>query len=234
LRVESVDRESSRRSVDSEPSTPGDYDYRVSAVDSGDYRLTSRAPVDIDCWSTVSTPPIGDGSSVPKQCPKCEQVYPDFVDFCVADGHRLERARPDTGESAPVFEESVTAEVGSAPYESASLPGRARLFAKVHGETQPFGVEFFGSVVLGRFDVEVGAVDVDLGDMPGSEFISARHAALKLEEGRWLVEDLGSEHGVFLDRDVKVTEPTPIHSGQELALGNALFVFETDEPDDGG
>jgi hypothetical protein len=172
---------------------------------------------------------------VPKQCPICGQVYPDFVDFCVADGQRLERARSDDDDDTGVrFDEPVTVEVSAPPYEAALLPGRARLFPKVRGEMQPFGIEFYGSVVLGRFDPDAGAVDVDLADMPGHEFISPRHAALKFEDGHWLVEDLGSENGVFLDRGQKIVGPTPIRNGQELALGNALFVFETDESDEAG
>ncbi|MCA9565038.1 MAG: hypothetical protein KC561_16185, partial [Myxococcales bacterium] len=32
---------------------------------------------------------------MPKICPTCERIYPDFVDFCVAGGFRLQRHVPD-------------------------------------------------------------------------------------------------------------------------------------------
>jgi pSer/pThr/pTyr-binding forkhead associated (FHA) protein len=41
-------------------------------------------------------------------------------------------------------------------------------------------------------------------------------------DGRhWVVEDLGSTNGTFLNR-VKVTSPTPIAAGDQLGIGKTI------------
>jgi hypothetical protein len=128
----------------------------------------------------------------------------------------------------PSSDEPVTAELRAAPETDPhdGGPGRARLYPKVRGETYPYGVEFFGDVVLGRFDPEVGAVDIDLSEVPDARFVSPRHAKLSLEEGQWWVEDLGSENGVFVNRGPRIEGRVQLKDSDELALGNALFVFK--------
>jgi len=100
----------------------------------------------------------------------------------------------------------------------------------VRGETTDEVIEFFGTVVLGRFEPSSGPVDIDLGDLPGHATIAPRHARLTYADGQWTVEDLGSDTGVFLDDNTRVTQATPIENGQELSLGNARFLFEADQP----
>ena len=159
-------------------------------------------------------------------------MFPDFVDFCVTDGVRLVFAPTVETRAANEDTEPITAEVRDTPVdegETETIVGRARLFSRVHGETnRDDGIEFFGDVVIGQFDAEVGVVDVDLGEFEGSEYISPRHAKLRFEDGKWWIEDLGSKNGVFINRGERITEPTQIKTGDEIGLGNALFVFESD------
>lgn len=170
---------------------------------------------------------------MPKHCPDCRQGFPDFVDFCVADGSRLVPGLQEDGENGGERELEDTEELGAVSLDDSTtcIPGRARIYPKVRGTTQPYVLEFFGDVVVGRFDPDVGAVDVDLGDMPGAEYVSPKHAFLSFEGGEWTIEDLGSENGVFINRGPRITERTTISNGDELALGNALFVFEADVPE---
>lgn len=161
---------------------------------------------------------------MPKQCPDCGRVFPDFVDYCVADGLRLDKCIPgayaqgteDTEEIEPTRDFPVIDE-GEA---------RARLFPKVEGEAEVFGVEFASDVVLGRFDPEVGGVDVDLSAVPRHDSISPRHARLVVDNHRWYVEDLGSKNGVFINGGKAIEGRTPLSHGDELGLGAALFTFE--------
>ena len=168
---------------------------------------------------------------MPKQCPDCERIYPDFVDYCVADGAFVHRyiPPPDTEETQPLSE-STTASFDLQGEERTEV--RARLFPKVNGTPGTFGVEFSSDVVLGRFDPDVGVVDVDLSGVSESASISPRHARLTVEDEQWFIEDLDSENGVFINGGERITEVCPIDHGDEIALGSALFVFETEVDDD--
>src|SRR5258708_1645797 len=44
------------------------------------------------------------------------------------------------------------------------------------------------------------------------DYASTRHARLSPQDGQWIVEDLGSTNGTYLDRQ-KVTRPTPVPVG---------------------
>ena len=45
------------------------------------------------------------------------------------------------------------------------------------------------------------------------DFASGRHARLSLQQGTWMVEDLGSTNGTFLGRN-RVQAPTPVSTGR--------------------
>jgi pSer/pThr/pTyr-binding forkhead associated (FHA) protein len=41
-------------------------------------------------------------------------------------------------------------------------------------------------------------------------------------DGQWLVEDLGSTNGTFLDR-AKVVQPTPVATGTPIRIGKTVL-----------
>lgn len=83
--------------------------------------------------------------------------------------------------------------------------------------------------VIGRFDPAVGPVDVDLGTIPEGSYVSRKHARIEFEEGVFTIEDLGSSNGTFVLReDFERVEVAPIKDGDEIAFGNARFVFRVD------
>lgn len=86
---------------------------------------------------------------------------------------------------------------------------------------------FAAPAVVGRFDPEVGPIDIDLGQLPEGAYVSRRHARLTHDGSQWLIEDLGSSNGTFVLRtDFERAEgPTPLVEGDEIALGNARLVF---------
>jgi Inner membrane component of T3SS, cytoplasmic domain len=54
------------------------------------------------------------------------------------------------------------------------------------------------------------------------DYASTRHARLFPRDGQWLVEDLGSTNGTYLDRQ-KVTEPTPVPVGVPIRIGKTVL-----------
>jgi pSer/pThr/pTyr-binding forkhead associated (FHA) protein len=54
------------------------------------------------------------------------------------------------------------------------------------------------------------------------DYASTRHARLFPQDGQWLVEDLGSTNGTYLDRQ-KVTEPTPVPVGVPIRIGKTVL-----------
>jgi hypothetical protein len=54
------------------------------------------------------------------------------------------------------------------------------------------------------------------------DYASTRHARLVPRAGQWLVEDLGSTNGTYLDR-AKVSGPTPIPIGVPIRIGRTVL-----------
>jgi pSer/pThr/pTyr-binding forkhead associated (FHA) protein len=108
-----------------------------------------------------------------------------------------------------------------------------RFGAIVEGEKIPLTD---GPLLVGRFDPETGPVDLDLSDSPEAVHVSRHHAELaRGADGRWMVRDLGSTNGVFVKSSAdssfgpRIVEPKPLSNGDEVAFGNARFVFKVGE-----
>lgn len=54
------------------------------------------------------------------------------------------------------------------------------------------------------------------------DFASGRHARLSLQQGTWMVEDLGSTNGTFLGRN-RVQDPVPIAPGAPVRIGRTVL-----------
>ena len=87
----------------------------------------------------------------------------------------------------------------------------------------------------GPLDPETGPVDIDLSSAPEAEHVSRQHGDLYREaDGRWFVRDLGSTNGVFVKGQgttafgPRISAPHPLDNGDEVAFGNARFVFRAD------
>jgi pSer/pThr/pTyr-binding forkhead associated (FHA) protein len=86
-------------------------------------------------------------------------------------------------------------------------------------------------VSVGRFDPSTGPVDIDLSGMKGEVHISRRHAEFALENGKWVIRDLGSTNGVYLKRvgqtayGPRIAQPEILNDGDEVAFGNTKFLY---------
>lgn len=80
--------------------------------------------------------------------------------------------------------------------------------------------------VIGRADSGAGQIDVDLSPYAETGYVSRRHAQITLEDGAYMLEDLGSSNGTFVKRDdFEKIEKAEIRDGDEVSFGNARFVF---------
>ena len=91
--------------------------------------------------------------------------------------------------------------------------------------------------VPGTLVVTQGALSgttVRLGDQPvtlgrsqdstivlDDDYVSGRHARFYPRDGQWVVEDMGSTNGTYIDR-TKVTEPTPVKIGMPVRIGKTV------------
>src|SRR2546430_2552617 len=69
-------------------------------------------------------------------------------------------------------------------------------------------------ITLGRAD--------DAPLVLSDDYASSRHARLFPQNGQWVVEDLGSTNGTYLDRQ-KVTQPTPVPAGVPIRIGKTVL-----------
>jgi len=114
------------------------------------------------------------------------------------------------------------------PAEVEPVSGNAKLTVKRGGVETDTEFPFTGTAIIGRFDPAVGPIDVGLADLPEGSYVSRKHAKVWLDEGVWKIADLGSSNGTFVLRsDFERVDEAEINDGDEIALGNARFVFHT-------
>ena len=82
------------------------------------------------------------------------------------------------------------------------------------------------SAVLGRRSGQIPLTD---------NSVSRRHAEIRPDNGRWVLTDLESSNGTYLN-GVRIGDPTPLKHGDHIRLGATLLVFagEDAEDDSGG
>jgi pSer/pThr/pTyr-binding forkhead associated (FHA) protein len=77
------------------------------------------------------------------------------------------------------------------------------------------------TLALSDQQITIGRAD-DATLVLTDDYASTRHARLFPQDGQWLVEDLGSTNGTYLDRQ-KVTEPTPVPLGVPIRIGKTVL-----------
>lgn len=107
--------------------------------------------------------------------------------------------------------------------------GSAKLIAKKPTDGTDGVFEFESPAVVGRFDISVGPIAIDLGGLPDGGYVSRKHAEFTLDDGQWYIEDLNSSNGTFILRDgnwQRVSGAEPLKNGDSIAFGNAQLTFE--------
>jgi len=77
------------------------------------------------------------------------------------------------------------------------------------------------SVNLSEQQITLGRAN-DATLVLNDDYASSRHARIFPQDGQWIVEDLGSTNGTYLDRQ-KVTRPTPVPVGVPMRIGKTVL-----------
>ena len=81
---------------------------------------------------------------------------------------------------------------------------------------------------LSGTSLRLGEAPITLGRAKDStlvlddDYVSSRHARIYSNDGQWMVEDLGSTNGTYLDR-TKVAAPTPVAIGVPIRVGKTVI-----------
>jgi pSer/pThr/pTyr-binding forkhead associated (FHA) protein len=79
-----------------------------------------------------------------------------------------------------------------------------------------------GTIIpLAETQITIGRAD-DATLVLTDDYASTRHARIFPQDGQWLVEDLGSTNGTYLDRQ-KVTQPTQVPVGVPIRIGKTVL-----------
>ncbi|HSN07239.1 MAG TPA: FHA domain-containing protein [Candidatus Angelobacter sp.] len=76
--------------------------------------------------------------------------------------------------------------------------------------------------------IPLGTADVTIGRAPDAtlvlddDYASNAHSRLALSNGTWVVTDLGSTNGTWIDR-TRITGPTPFTLGHQLKVGRTVL-----------
>ena len=81
---------------------------------------------------------------------------------------------------------------------------------------------------IGRWDADGGVFpDVDLDSDDPEAKVSRRHARISLRDGTYLIEDLGSTNGTFINRGRRLApgDRHPLKDGDEIIVGKTFLRF---------
>ena len=82
-----------------------------------------------------------------------------------------------------------------------------------------------GTVIpLGDTQITIGRAD-DSTLVIEDDYASSRHARIYPAEGSWVVEDLGSTNGTWIDR-TRITSPTVLPLGAPLRIGRTTLQIQ--------
>jgi pSer/pThr/pTyr-binding forkhead associated (FHA) protein len=84
---------------------------------------------------------------------------------------------------------------------------------------------------LAGTEIPLEGAQITLGRAPDStividdDYASSRHARVYESEGSWVVEDLGSTNGTWIDR-TRITTPTVLQVGAPLRIGRSTLQIQ--------
>jgi hypothetical protein len=148
-------------------------------------------------------------------------------------GQRVRKLQPDAPAAAPVpasaFPASSAAAAPAPPTApvahspSASGGGTGEL-ASTENATRlviTSGAKAGAEFPLGHDEITIGRSS-DSAIIIRDDYTSTHHARLMLWNGRWMIQDLDSTNGTFLNGS-RVTVPTPIPLGATVKVGATTF-----------
>ena len=83
--------------------------------------------------------------------------------------------------------------------------------------------------ILGRWDADNGIFpDVDLDQHDREAKVSRKHARILRQNGEFLIEDLGSTNGTYINRGRRLLpgSPHPLRDNDEIIVGKTFLRFK--------
>lgn len=120
------------------------------------------------------------------------------------------------------------ADVGRHQTEKPRQPITAKLIIQRGGT---IGKEFFVSgteALIGRWDADGGVFpDIDLDQDDPEAKVSRRHARIQVSNNQFLIEDLGSTNGTFVNRGPRLAQGAKqtLKNGDEIIVGKTFLKF---------
>jgi hypothetical protein len=145
-------------------------------------------------------------------CPECGFQNPEAANYCSKCGALLHV--PESGEQTETFSPAVRDELLESLGE---LPesGPALIVRTGGGRAGESFTPNADRTTIGR--------SPDCGVFLDDVTVSRRHAALIRRDGRWLIEDLGSLNGTFVNR--RRVESAALEDGDEIQIGKYRLTF---------
>jgi hypothetical protein len=188
-----------------------------------------------------------------KHCPNCGKQNNDTARFCEECGNKFAPVSAEIHEtrepmsrppSSPGFRASSVTSVGIPPIvdsngakEEAIASVEPILPTGVHslliierggGQDSEFPLSNEESQI-GRWDADNGIFpDVDLDAFDSDAKVSRRHARIVYRNGTYMVEDLGSTNGTFVNRGRRLLPGSPqvLNDGDEIIVGKTFLRFK--------
>ncbi|CAN5228347.1 FHA domain-containing protein [soil metagenome] len=186
------------------------------------------------------------------KCQICATENPSNSQFCDECGTTLEKQnnggspdfQPQVSEM-PVFQSSNVTSVGIPSVvevqedfsaEQESTPKAKGVNATLIIERgDSIGTEFTlasGESNIGRWDADNGIFpDVDLDAHDSEAKVSRRHARIIHDNDKFMIEDLGSTNGTYINRGRRLIPGTPhiLNDGDEIIVGKTFLRFYMNE-----
>jgi pSer/pThr/pTyr-binding forkhead associated (FHA) protein len=148
------------------------------------------------------------------------------------------RAEPErqNGSHSPAEVPQPEVAAGKAGGPAVNLSSSGGVSAKPHARLviergKSVGKQFMLSSAesnIGRWDADGGIFpDVDLDSDDPEAKVSRRHARITFSDGNYLLEDLGSTNGTFINRGKRLSPGTrqPLNDGDEIIVGKTFLRF---------
>jgi hypothetical protein len=188
------------------------------------------------------------------KCHTCGNINLESSRFCDECGTRLIQAvealatapplyKPPTTTDSPAFRPVSVTSIGIPPVDggssTAAVPAAAiepptlgSMDAKLvieRGDAPGAEFRIVGTeATIGRWDADNGIFpDVDLDAYDQEAKVSRRHARIKMQDGKYMIEDLGSTNGTYVNRGRRLLPGNSqnLNDGDEVIVGKTFMRF---------
>jgi len=106
-----------------------------------------------------------------------------------------------------------------------------KLIPKQVGAPIPEFIIDNNNAIIGKFNPDIGPVEIDLDRFYGDDTVSSTHAEIYFKNNQWQIKDMGSTNGIYIKPTGKtrfgyrINKPEILNSGDEIAIGKIRLLF---------